>query len=92
MFPVENKRLLRLTLRGTNDDSHGEICTDKLVVSGKKTQDSFNRPYRFQYVDISGKNAMETCSHSLVVSKILLVYDEQARKMPWFWLFHMALA
>jgi hypothetical protein len=83
---------LKRELRGTDDDSHGEIRPDKLVVPGKKKQNSFNRPCWLQYVDFSRENAMETRSHCLVFSKLLLVYDEQARKVPWFCLLDMALA
>jgi len=38
MFLADNKGLwLRPKSRGTNDDSHREVRTGKLVVSGKKT-------------------------------------------------------
>jgi hypothetical protein len=83
---------LKRTPQGTSDDSDREIRTDKLVVSGKKKPDSFNRSHRFQHVDFSRKNAMETRAHGLAVSQSLLVYDEQAWKVPWFCLLHMALA
>jgi hypothetical protein len=35
---------------------------------------------------------METRFHGVVISELLLVYHEQAPKMPWFWLFCMGLA
>jgi hypothetical protein len=62
------------------------------VVSGKEKQDSFNGPYRLQYVNFSRENAMETRFHGVVISESLLVYHEQAREVPWFRLFSMALA
>jgi hypothetical protein len=34
---------------------------------------------------------METSSHSLVVSELLLAKCRKARKVPWLWLFCMAL-
>ncbi len=62
------------------------------MVSGKEKQDSFYGPYRLQYVNFPRKNAMETRFHGVVISESLLVHHEQARQMPWFWLFSMALA
>jgi hypothetical protein len=76
---------------GIGDDSYREMGAGKLVVSGKKTKNSWRCGW-FQYVNSSHQDTVEKCFHCLVVSELLLVRYWQTWKVPRFWLFYMALA
>jgi hypothetical protein len=89
---ARNGRRKKQTTRGTDDDSDREIRADKLVVSSKTTQDCSKRRRWFQYDTFSCQSAVETGTDCLAVSELLLVHYWQAWKVPWFRLFHMALA
>src|SRR5262249_11329607 len=91
-LPVSFRPGTRPKSRGTDDDSHREICAGKLVVSGKTAAHSDPRRRRFQHVAFSHQDTVEACADGLAVSELLLADRRAPRKVHGFRLFHLALA